>query len=283
MQGAASIQADPFDRPDEFGRAFAKKSPAGSLDSLIDAEREAMARDGRAVNRLTLILALRRSSGLDWRGALRAVDGFFAREGDLARRKGPTAWAWIDDLLDTECSAVSKAGLSITKLLLVKTLRAASGLDRAEAEFAVEDYHARRGAMLPADAFVDLPSSRIDERLDAKFATSPREDWGSIQGLLILNVCEATGRGWSESRRVVESYLDRKLGADRPRTIGPAGPMGRLAAIVMMPLFCLVGSLLALPLGSFWRVMLLVYGGLGVLTGLAVGLKLLSRLFPPNL
>ncbi len=123
------------------------KIEPGLFDHLIDAEREALARDGRKVGKIELIKALRQATGLGLRDAKQAVEGYLARRGGQVPT-GPEAdrlAGWIDDLLDAERATASKEERPINKILLIKALREASGLGLAQAKRAVEDYLKRRG------------------------------------------------------------------------------------------------------------------------------------------
>lgn len=124
----------------------AKVEP-GLFDHLIDAEREALAREGRKVDKIALIKALRDATGLGLRDAKQAVESYLARRGGQVPT-GPEAdrlAGWIDDLLDAERAAASKEDRPINKILLIKALRDASGLGLKQAKIAVEDYLRRRG------------------------------------------------------------------------------------------------------------------------------------------
>jgi ribosomal protein L7/L12 len=118
-----------------------------SLDPLIDAEREALARSGRSVSKIALIKAVREEAGLSLRDAKGAVEGYLARRGGLippdADPSRPAGW--IDDLLDAERAAAAREDRRVTKILLIKALRDASGLGLRDAKVAVEDYLRRRG------------------------------------------------------------------------------------------------------------------------------------------
>ncbi len=119
----------------------------GLFDHLIDAEREALARDGQKVGKIALIKALRGATGLGLRDAKHAVDAYLARRGGQVPT-GPEAGrlaGWIDDLLDAERAAASKEDRPINKIALIKALREASGLGLRQAKVAVEDYLRRRG------------------------------------------------------------------------------------------------------------------------------------------
>ena len=111
----------------------------GLYDHLIDAEREALARSGRRVDKISLIKALRGATALGLGDAKRAVEWY------LARREDGSEPGWIDDLLDAERATASKQDRPVTKILLIKALRDASGLGLAEAKRAVEDYLRRKG------------------------------------------------------------------------------------------------------------------------------------------
>ena len=119
----------------------------GSYDHLLDAEREAMIQAGRPVNKIALIKALRGATGLRLRDAKRSVEGYLARRGGLASGGSDPdgSSGWIDDLLDAERAAVSKEDRPVTKILLIKALRGASGLGLGAAKNAVEDYLRRKG------------------------------------------------------------------------------------------------------------------------------------------
>jgi hypothetical protein len=123
------------------------KIDPGLYDHLIDAEREALARDGRKVGKIALIKALREATGLGLGDAKRSVEGYLARRGGQIPT-GPEAdrlGGWIDDLLDAERAAATKDDRPINKILLIKALRDASGLGLRPAKVAVEDYLRRRG------------------------------------------------------------------------------------------------------------------------------------------
>jgi ribosomal protein L7/L12 len=118
----------------------------GVYDPLIDAEREALAGAGRKVDKIALIQALRGATGLGLRDAKRSVEAYLARRG--GGPIGPEAGrldGWIDDLLDAERAAAAKEDRAVTKILLIKALRLASGLALKPAKVAVEDYLKRRG------------------------------------------------------------------------------------------------------------------------------------------
>jgi hypothetical protein len=120
---------------------------SGSYDPLIDAEREALSRTGGRVHRVALIKAFREATGLNLRDAKRAVNGYLARRGGRIT-SDPVAVrpaGWIDDLLDAERAAAARDDRTVTKLLLVKALREASGLGQAQARLAVDHYLKRRG------------------------------------------------------------------------------------------------------------------------------------------
>ncbi len=123
------------------------KIDPGLFDHLIDAEREALARDGKKVDKIELIKAVRGATGLGLRDAKECVDSYLARRGGEVPT-GPEAdrlGGWIDDLLDAERASASKEERPINKILLIKALRDASGLGLAPAKTAVEDYLRRRG------------------------------------------------------------------------------------------------------------------------------------------
>ena len=111
----------------------------GLYDHLIDAEREALARSGRRVDKISLIKALRAATDLGLGDAKRAVEGYYARREDGSEP------GWIDDLLDAERASASKEDRPLTKLFLIKVLREASGLRAKDARLAVEDYLKRKG------------------------------------------------------------------------------------------------------------------------------------------
>jgi ribosomal protein L7/L12 len=123
------------------------KIDPGLFDHLIDAEREALARAGGKVGKIALIKALRGATGLGLREAKESVESYLARRGGQVPT-GPEAdrmGGWIDDLLDAERASAAKEDRPITKILLIKALRDASGLGLAQAKRAVEDYLKRRG------------------------------------------------------------------------------------------------------------------------------------------
>ena len=111
----------------------------GLYDHLIDAEREALARSGRRVDKIALIKALRGATSLDLGDAKRAVEGYYARREDGSEP------GWIDDLLDAERASASKEDRPVNKILLIQALREASGLRLKDARLAVEDYLRRKG------------------------------------------------------------------------------------------------------------------------------------------
>jgi hypothetical protein len=119
----------------------------GLFDHLIDAEREVLARSGRKVGKIALIRALRDATGIGLRDAKEAVELYLGRRGGAM----PSASipdrlpSWIDDLLDAERASASKEDRPITKILLIKALRDASGLGLAQAKREVEAYLERRG------------------------------------------------------------------------------------------------------------------------------------------
>jgi hypothetical protein len=123
------------------------KIDPGHFDHLIDAEREALSRSGAKVGKITLIKALMDATGLGLREAKEAVEAYLARRGGQIPT-GPEANSlgdWIDDLLDAERASASKEDRPITRILLIKALRDASGLSLAQSRRAVEDYLRRRG------------------------------------------------------------------------------------------------------------------------------------------
>jgi len=133
---------------DGSGRSPGKKRAAGSsYDHLIDAEREALARSGGSLHKIALIRALRGASGLSLRDAKDVVEDYLARRGGLllGGSGDDRPIGWIDDLLDAERAAALREYRSVTKILLIKTLREASGLGLKDAKDAVEDYLRRRG------------------------------------------------------------------------------------------------------------------------------------------
>ena len=118
-----------------------------SLDPLIDAEREALARSGQPVGKIALIKAIREEAGLSLRDTKAAVEGYMARRGGLIPSDADSSRpaGWIDDLLDAERTIAGKEDRRVTKILLIKALRDASGLGLRDAKVAVEDYLRRRG------------------------------------------------------------------------------------------------------------------------------------------
>jgi hypothetical protein len=139
--------------PDESGRPPAGKPGWGSYDHLLDAEREALARSGKRVDKpasikIALIKALREATGLGLREAKDTVEGYLDRRaGRLPSGMGVDGPAGsLDDLLDAERAAAAREERPVTKILLIKALRDASpGLGLAQAKRAVEDYLRRRG------------------------------------------------------------------------------------------------------------------------------------------
>jgi len=119
--------------------------PGGAYDHLIDAEREALSRSGRPVARMALVKALREASGLGPREARDAVGAYLGRR-DGRIPSGPDRPAgWIDDLLDAERAAALREDRPLTRILLIKALRGASGLGSRDARRTVEDYLRRKG------------------------------------------------------------------------------------------------------------------------------------------
>jgi len=127
--------------PDDQFRG--RPAPPGSYDHLIDAEREALSRSGQSVGKIGLIRALREATGLGLKDAKDAVDEYLARRASGGPDLGRSA-NWIDDLLDAERAAALREDRPLTKILLIKALRGASGLGLRQASHAVEDYLGRR-------------------------------------------------------------------------------------------------------------------------------------------
>ena len=132
---------------DEIDAQPAKKAAAGSYDDLIDAERELLTRSGLFAGKIALIKGLREATGLGLKEAKEAVESYIARrEGRLLPSSDPDRPAgWIDDLLDAERAAAARDDRPLTKVLLIKALRDASGLGLKDAKLAVEDYLRRKG------------------------------------------------------------------------------------------------------------------------------------------
>lgn len=120
---------------------------SGPYDRLLDAEREALGRDGRKVGKLELTRTLREATGLGPADARRAVGLYLARKGGRSPsgRVGVASSGWIDDLLDAERAEAARGDRPVTRLLLIKALRGASGLGPRQARRGVEDYLRRRG------------------------------------------------------------------------------------------------------------------------------------------
>ncbi len=133
--------------PDEPGRPADRTFPLDAFDHLIDAERATLTQAGQTVNKITLIKALKDATGLGLKEAKEAVEGYMARRGGLDPPEGLAnrPVGWIDDLLDAERAAASKDDRRVTRTLLIKALREASGLRLAPARDAVEDYLRRKG------------------------------------------------------------------------------------------------------------------------------------------
>ncbi len=123
------------------------KFDPGLFDHLIDAEREALVRAEQKVGKIALIKALRQATGLSLSEANQAVTVYLAhRGGRISTRIDHARPAnWIDDLLDAERASASREDRPITKILLIKALRDASGLGLRDAKQAVEEYLGRRG------------------------------------------------------------------------------------------------------------------------------------------
>ena len=120
-------------------------SDPGPYHSLIDAERAAAEHEGEAVTRIALIRRLREATGLGPREAKDAVESYLVHRDDA---DGVTK-RWVDDFLDAERAAARRDGRPLSRLLLIRALREASGLDLRSAGGAVKSYLKRRGATLP--------------------------------------------------------------------------------------------------------------------------------------
>jgi len=114
-----------------------------AYDHLIDAERDALSRAGKSVDKIALTKALREATGLGLREAKDAVEGYLARRSGDGPDGRPAGW--IDGLIDAERAAANREDRQVTKIGLIKAVREASGLGLKEAKDAVEDYLRRRG------------------------------------------------------------------------------------------------------------------------------------------
>ncbi len=155
---------------DDFDRSSGKNLPEDAFDALIDAERATLAQSGRPVGKIVLIKAFRDATGLGLKEAKEAVEGYMARRGGLTPPESLAGRpvGWIDDLLDAERAAASREDRRVTKILLIKALRSATGLRLKPARDAVEDYLRRRGGE-------GLPNG------------TPPTSWGLL-GLVVLAV-----------------------------------------------------------------------------------------------
>jgi hypothetical protein len=66
--------------------------PAGWIDDLLEAERAAASKEGRPVNKILLIKALREASGLGLAPAKRAVEDYLGRRGGEDLPTGSGGW-----------------------------------------------------------------------------------------------------------------------------------------------------------------------------------------------
>ncbi len=130
---------------DGFGGRDGGRGPSGAYDHLIDAERDALSRAGKRVDKVPLIKALREATGLGLREAKHVVEGYLARRAGGPAGAVPAPAGWIDDLLDAERKAAARDDRPITKALLIKAVREASRLGLREAKAAVDDYLRRKG------------------------------------------------------------------------------------------------------------------------------------------
>ena len=123
-------------------------SDPGPYHSLIDAERAAAENEGEPVTKIALIRRLREATGLGLREAKDAVESYLVHR-DYA--DGVTK-RWVDDFLDAERAAARRDGRPLSRILLIRALREASGLAARSAPHAVKAYLKRRGASLPLSA-----------------------------------------------------------------------------------------------------------------------------------
>jgi Ribosomal protein L7/L12 C-terminal domain len=136
-------------------------------------------------------------------------DGPDEFEGRSARKALPGSY---DDLIDAERELLSRSGLFVGKIALIKGLREATGLGLKDAKDAVEGYIARREGRIPPYAGPDRPAGWIDDLLDAERASAIREERPLTKILLIKALRDASGLGLREAKHAVEDYLRRKGG-----------------------------------------------------------------------
>jgi hypothetical protein len=136
-------------------------------------------------------------------------DGPDEFEGRSARKALPGSY---DDLIDAERELLSRSGLFVGKIALIKGLREATGLGLKDAKDAVEGYIARREGRIPPGPEADRPAGWIDDLLDAERASAIREERPLTKILLIKALRDASGLGLREAKLAVEGYLRRKGG-----------------------------------------------------------------------
>jgi hypothetical protein len=130
-------------------------------------------------------------------------------EGRSAKKALPGSY---DDLIDAERELLSRSGLFVGKIALIKGLREATGLGLKDAKDAVEGYIARREGRIPSGPGSDRPTAWIDDLLDAERASATREDRPITKVLLIKALRDASGLGLKDAKLAVEAYLRRKGG-----------------------------------------------------------------------
>jgi ribosomal protein L7/L12 len=117
------------------------KFAAGSFDGLLDAEREALSREGR-FGKIELIKALRQASPVGLKEAKDIVEDYLARRAGESIDRPP---GWLDGLIDAERARANAEDRPINKIALIKAVREASGLGLKESKDIVDEYLSRRG------------------------------------------------------------------------------------------------------------------------------------------
>jgi hypothetical protein len=130
-------------------------------------------------------------------------------EGRSARKAPPGSY---DDLIDAERELLSRSGLFVGKIALIKGLREATGLGLKDAKDAVEGYIARREGRIPPGPETGRPAGWIDDLLDAERASAIRDERPITKVLLIKAVRDASPMSLKDAKLAVEDYLHRKGG-----------------------------------------------------------------------
>lgn len=131
-------------------------------------------------------------------------------EGRLERNVFPGSH--YDDLIDAERELLSRSGLFVGKIALIKGLREATGLGLKDARDAVEGYIARREGRIPTGPEPLRGPGWIDDLLDAERAAAIRDERPLTRILLIKALRDASRLGLKDARLAVEDYLRRKGG-----------------------------------------------------------------------